>query len=494
LAKPTPAKGGALTLAERHVLWRQGILFWKLRPHQRSMYAAIIAALALWLVVHCARQIGKTFTLCLIALETALKKPGAKIRYVAPTEKSLRSYVHPNMQILLADCPPELRPTWDTQDSCYVFSNGSRIWLAGTEKEAIEKLRGPNADLILVDECGTMDNLRYVVNDVLVPQTFETDGRIVLIGTSPKTPGHDFAIMIREARAEGSYIRRTIDDNTHMTAATKERYFKAVGGRTSVTARREAFCELVVDEQFAVVPEFEAARDGIVREPPPCEWYHPLIAMDVGFEDLHAILYGYWDFEKAQLVVQDESFLRRARTDEIAKAVAEKEAALWPFMARENETGPWGTHTVDPGRKERRRVYRFTDVDPRLIADLSVLHGLQFNKVAKDDKEAQVNALRVAVRDGKLIIHPRCVTLYRHMSEAVWNKGRTEFDRTPECGHFDGVDALIYMWRMAPRQANPLPAAKFGREVLAPLWPEPTQHSEIAKAAALMFPRPRVRS
>jgi hypothetical protein len=80
------------------------------------------------------------------------------------------------------------------------------------------------------------------------------------------------------------------------------------------------------------------------------------------------------------------------------------------------------------------------------------------------------------------------------MSEAVWNKGRTEFDRTPECGHFDGVDALIYMWRMAPRQANPLPAAKYGREVIAPLWPEPTQQSEIAKAAALMFPRPRVRS
>jgi hypothetical protein len=466
--------------------WRRGRLRYKLRAHQAPLHDFITT----WRedesrkVVKSARRFGKSFGLCLYATEYAIRHPGAQIRFAAPTEKALRKIIRPNMRVILADCPERLRPRWNTQDGVFTFPNGSEWHLAGTDKDNAEKLRGTGTDLAIVDEAGFHDDLSYVVDDILTPQLLDNGGRLVMISTPATTPDHPFtARFCPEADAEGSLFVRTIRDNTHLKPEQVERYVKALGGWTSLATRRELLCEDVVDLTRAIVPEFEEHKDAIVREHERPAHFFPLVAMDVGFEDWHAIGLGYWDWDKALLVIEDEVFLRRATTDAIASAIAAKERDLWPWAAREAYQTPTGRYQWEPWRQVRWSPIRYSDTDLRLIADLGADHGLAFAPTAKDEKEAQVNELRRFVASERLRIHPRCKNTIRHFKTGVWNKQRTAFDRSAADGHYDGVDMALYMLRNAPRNDNPYPPKYATVDPVTHLIPDETEDPDPSLSA-----------
>jgi len=441
------ARGSEQTQALIRLAWLKGNLGYKLRDHQRKLYAFIQVDEAIRRVINCARRFGKTFAICLYCTEQCIKRPGCIIRYAAPTEKQVRKVVRPNMRTILKDCPDDLRPVWNNQDSAYYFPNGSEWHFAGTEKENVEKLRGQGADIVVLDEAGSMGDMEYVANDVLLPQTIDNEGRMIVISTPPITPGHPYVKMANEAELTGDYLKQTVVDNTWMSDIMKAKYMKASGGAESTAWRREYMCEFVVDALRAVIPEFDLLTEcTIVKTSVRPEFFEPLVSCDVGYADPTFVLYGYYDFMQAKLIIEDENYLPRARTDEIAKVVKATEARLWGM----------------------RPVYmRKTDVDHRLIADMSSQFGLLFTPTAKDDKEAQVNQLRMWIRDYRVVINPRCKHLIFQLKTTIWDISRKEFDRTDE-GHGDGVDALIYMLRNAPVRRNPYP--------VLPHWITPYTH------------------
>jgi hypothetical protein len=225
-----------------------------------------------------------------------------------------------------------------------------------------------------------------------------------------------------------------------------------------------------VDEETAVVPEFAKHASAIIQPAPAPTYEAPLVAMDVGFADFHAILYGYWNFREAKLVVQAEDVLQRATTDRIAQAMKAKEATLWG--ANKGKTSP----------------QRWSDVDLRLIADLWEMHKLSVTPTAKDDLEAQVNNVRLLVKDEKVIIDPACVTLIRQLRTGVWKDNRREFERTKSEGHFDALAAFVYFARNADRYTNPYPALPEGindwtHHVPARLRNQPSDEAKALGAA-----------
>jgi hypothetical protein len=432
-------------------LWEMGELRWLLYPDQRDpVYLPLRTAIdsqdgpKVWAVeVH--RQFGKSFTACLLADEAARRNPGWQIRFVTGNQKSLRKIVQPNLRTLHESCPQTLKPAWNSLDACYRYGNGSEIHLAGANDGHADDSRGQRAHLCVVDEAAFVDDLDYLVGSVLLPQTLTTGGKVILISTPPVTPAHAFITYVESAAARGTHIKRTIDECQHLTDRQKESLIEELGGRHSTKARRELWCEHIVDEEYAVIPEFtEARRASIVQPVAPPTYEQPTVAIDVGFEDLTAVLYGYWCFRDARLHIQRESILKRARTDEVAAAIQASEAALW---------------------KENHRLaepVRWSDTDLRLIADLGELHGLAVMPTAKDDKEAQVNALRMLVQQDKVRIDPSCRMLIGTLKVAVWNKARTQFDRLKDFGHADALDALIYLARNVDRYTNPYPAIAEG--------------------------------
>lgn len=471
---------GALDPAyAREQLWRLGRLRWKLFPDQRPVYDKLHAFLAdpntafETFYLDITRQWGKTFIGVLVSTEFGLIYPGAQIRYVSYTRQGLREFVHPNMSQLLLDCPEDIKPRWSRQEGKYLFPNGSALHMAGANNGHEDDSRGPRAHLIVFEEAAFVDRLEYMVSSVATPQLTTTGGRILMISTPPETPAHDVSFYKERAKAAGHYTKLTIDQNEHITPQAREKLIHEMGGRDSTKARRELWCEWIVDESSAVVPDFTEDRQSRIVQPArPITWESPEVAMDVGFEDAHAILYGYWDFEAAKLIVQAEDRLVRATTDRIAAAIKATEARLW--SERKTDTAP----------------SRWSDVDLRLIADLHEMHRLAVNPTAKDDKEAQVNALRQLIKGEKIVIDPSCEHLIRQLRLAVWNKQRTEFQRTKNEGHFDFVDALIYMLRNADRYSNPYPAAPEGvTEQTHFIHPGRRQESEAAKELRKVFGR-----
>lgn len=453
------------------------------------------------------RRYGKSHVLMLIAIEVGMGKapevwPDLRriIRFSAPTMLDLEEIYHPIVEEILDDCPDDLRPIWRATRGRghYLFpATGSQLYLFGIDAKHYKKGRGKKTHLAVVDEAGACEpacegGVSGYVRSILVPQTFGVNGRIVIPTTPPETPGHSSSLLRAACQAvRGAYVKRTLDDNAAFFGADVVReYERECGGRDTTAFRREYLCEWIVDETRAVVPEFDAHEAAIVKAPAEPAWYFPLVGMDVGFEDWHAALFGFWDFERAILCILHELFLRRATTDEIADGVKDREGELWPWLEREHAKSPNGFYLHEPWRKDRRDIFRFSDTDLRLIQDLSVLHGLKFSPTKKDDKEAQVNETRLLVKQHRIEIHPRCVNLIRHLKTAVWNRARTGFDRTDFDGHYDGVDALIYTVRNAPRTRNPFPAVPelVNRENTVVL-PQPQRHTNNGALVASIYGR-----
>jgi len=344
------------------------------------------------------------------------------------------------MAKILDDCPRELMPTFRVQDNKYIFNNGSEIHIAGCDNGNAENLRGHESDLNLIDEAGFIDDLEYVLKDILMPQTLTTGGRTIVSSTPPRTPAHYFERLCREAQANNYYSLFTVYDNTSIDAEVIDIYCNEAGGIESTTWKREYLCEFVVDEMIVVVPEWNQEYIGEIELDAWRMFYGNYVAMDIGGRHKTAVLYGYYDFKKSILQVLDESIFtgQDTTTELIALTIIEKENQLFPNMA------------------EPRRIADNNNVI--LLQDLTLMHGVSFAPTNKDTLIAMVNELRVFVGNGRLRVRETCKELIGCLATAIWNKQRTQFDISDLYGHFDALAALIYMVRNLDQYTNPIPA------------------------------------
>lgn len=443
-----------MTPAERRKIaeaWTRGQLSWKYDTNQDGMAAIFHEAKKKTriIVANCSRQIGKSVFALVLCLEFAFQHPGAQIKYAAQTAKQVRKILRPHMRLLLEDCPEELRPKLHSQDGEYRFHNGSVITIAGVDRDNVETLRGQHAHFSVVDEGGAMDDLGYVVRDILLPQTLNTNGHILIISTPAPTAGHEFKQFCDEAEANGALIERTIYDNPRLSDETIAEYMREAGGEDSTTWMREYLVQHVTDAASAVVPEATKSRLKLTTLVLSGELdfsYRPshfdsYIVMDPGWNpDFTGITWSIWDFPQARWIIEDEFIMRRLDTATLAGVLREKTNALW-----------------GAGHQPHLCV---SDLDGRLTADLGKL-GWGFIPTQKDNLDQAINQLRLSVsgQNVPLFTHPRCTGVRRQLENATWNKTRTKMNRTALDGHFDLVSTLIYGRRNLQTWRNPMPYA-----------------------------------
>jgi hypothetical protein len=256
-------KAAAKALLHRS-LWRKCDLSWKLEPHQLVAYRLIKAAAKSApnnrFVLNASRRWGKTYTMCCLAVEYALRHPNSLTLYAGATQKAVRDMIVPIFNDIVSDAPTNLRGVLKVQTNQFVFANGSRIKLTGLDGGRLQKLRGVNAHFVVIDEAGFVDYLETAVTAVLFPMTSTTGGQMVLASNAPMTPGHDFVrIFTREAQACGSYHKSTILDVQKFTKEDIDRFAASSGGYDSSTFQREYLC--VTGNTFITVRD----REGLVR-------------------------------------------------------------------------------------------------------------------------------------------------------------------------------------------------------------------------------------
>lgn len=433
-------------------LWKRGHLSFKLDENQQDLYKLFHDTnhkKQVWLL---ARRSGKSFALCVLAIEQCVKHPNSIIKFLSPTKLQVNSNLRPIMKKILDDCPDELQPEFREKDYTYYFPNGSELQLAGTESGHAEKLRGSDASICIIDEAGSCTGLENIVNSILLPSTLITKGKVLIAGTPPSEPDHDFIHLIEEAESKGALVKRTVNDNPRITKEQIEELIEELGGPNSDATRRELFCEIIRSADTAVIPEFTPELEAeIVRSWPTPAHYDSYVTMDVGGKDLTALLFAYWDFRNNKLIVQDELIMDFQQKDstilKLVEDIKSKEEKLW----------------TDPQTQEFKKPYmRISDINYILTNDIAKhsLGEIVFANITQKDKDSAINELRLMLASKKIIIDPKCETLLRHLRNVRWrtNTNKKHFARSPDNGHYDAVDALLFLIRHCVYTRNPYPA------------------------------------
>jgi hypothetical protein len=335
-----------------HAMYSSGELRWKLQSHQLEDYDAFdvwnverqtqehlnwvasIGALYdnMW-VDECGRRFGKTVKWLVCDLREGIRRPGCRGLIATAKQKNIGGIIVPLTKMLFKDAPkgyfPEYRGTRGADHEClYIPATDSIIKLVGLDLHP-DATRGQFLDFCHISEAAFTKGLYELITAVIMPQfRYRPWSWIALETSTSRTVDCDFNDHFRkDAKLRGTYRMRTIRDNHNLTEdeiATEER---RSGGKDSHVCRRELYCEEVRDPELMVIPEYDEKRH--VSEPERPEHALAIVAMDPGMRDLFALLWGYWDADRAKLVVERDWCARNASTSHVAEVIRATELDLY---------------------------------------------------------------------------------------------------------------------------------------------------------------------
>jgi hypothetical protein len=281
------------------------------------------------------------------------------------------------------------------------------------------------------------------------------------------------SVISENAEIHDTLIRKTIldavedskfDVNPRINEGIVADIIKSMpNGVDSQEFRTEFLCELIFNATDAVVPEYtQAVQDETICSWPRPVFYDRYVAMDVGFADMTFIIFAFWDYDNAVLVVEEEVILKGH--DVGARNIAEKCKVVETQLWKNRVTG----EQMDPH-------IRVSDNNLILLNDLNQDYGMYFRPTEKHNREQYINKMRDWVRERRIIINPKCVNLISHLRTATWDKSRKDFKRHTDGHHYDGCAALCYLVRNIDESRNPYPQgykyAKLGKST--DVWVNP---------------------
>ena len=436
-------------------LFRRGKLSFILYPHQRPIYDKIQSVLTSnethdnSHVLNISRQFGKSLTMFLVAVEFCLAKPFQTVVYVAPLKKQVVEIVTENTyRVIFGHASKQQLPT--LKDSELVFSNGSRIRLAGTDNHNYESLRGGSAHLVILDEAGFMSNLTTGVIPTVLPMLKTTGGKIIYASTPPETLDHDYYEVLREHDENGNISTFTINDDKSLTERQLATIISACKGADTTLFKREYLCERIAESSQQVLPELtiEVATqltltDAKYKEDPLHVYWHKYIIADWGGKDFTAIIFATYNYQTKKVIIEDQLNLTGSKisSSRIAQEIKDKTFELWP----------------DPAY--RKNLHYWCDSNNVLIQnDMNVTHGLPFVATSKGRlAEQMVQKVRDWVYDQRVLFAPAAEFTKLSCMSGWWSKGKDKFAQSKIYGHYDHLAAVIYLIRNINVDLNPLP-------------------------------------
>ena len=433
--KQQPADTAISRATAVDTLWRHGCLKYKLWEQQQHIYVTIRAMerTVQTVVVLCARQYGKSVLGCLLALEDCLRNPNVVVLIVGPTIKQARAIVRPRIKLLMQDCPVDLVRPVKSEDTWY-FSNGSELKLGGFDTNSSAE-RGKTLYKVYIEEIVDSDAdsfLDFLRSDLSPALTHSKHAQIVYLTTMPKIPDHPFVLeIIPDAVVNGAFFKYTIHDNKKINQDQYDSIVRLMGGEHTDDFRREYLCEIVRDSSIILAPEFDEALH--VRHCARLDFSSYWVCGDTGgIRDKSVFHLCDYDFKRAKVRFLDE----RAFDPETSSSVM--------------------VQAVFDMEREYHVTSRHVDAPGQLQIDLMAQHNFPCSLPRKDELEATVNQVRVALRSNEIEIDPKCKLLILTLRSGTFNKLRTDLARTSALGHMDAFMSCAYGYRHANR-SNPFP-------------------------------------
>jgi hypothetical protein len=466
----------AVLAAFRAESWREGWAHeWALDDGQRKWRAAFQSteplASSVWNI---GRQRGKTFGAVFLSLEACVTTPGAVVRYCAKTKDSAIGIVRPAWDYLVSTMPREWRPVPGRSETEWVFpTTGATFVLFGTDAQSFAKGRGPKTNLQLFDEAGFYQDL-VSVESALLPSLQTTGGRALYLSTPAESVGHPYTQRIYAAMAANRYRHDTFWSNPRVN---HEAVIEAERTRLGMTReeflactyfRREYLAEIVTDETRAAMPAWtKVLADEVVGEWERPQFFDAYQAHDPGITgDPHASLFGWHDFERNELVIEDELELRSAPTTISAwvTQLKAKETELYGVTAwngtllgaQDWDGVPEYLKSALSTDAPRQPYLRLGDNATGVCKEMTLTHGLATLPTDKTQKAFHADSCNQLLATRRIRIHKRCKRLIAQLYSTVWNKSRSEWERN-DTDHGDLVDCLIYISRNVRWHRDPRP-------------------------------------
>lgn len=446
---PTDVEQAAIEAA-----WTMGRLYVFLNPSQKKIYTAYKATQLgnAKFVVNCSRKLGKSVLGMFLAAETCITKEKALVAFIAPTVDNVQEYVRQLYDVVFKTCPDHLKPRLGK--TSITWKNGSKVLFRGVGKgqgSSYNNLRSFAFDLVILDEAAFSDNLDEIVDGALVSTLIPRNGNMLLLSTPPVTPDHAFPAYCEAAKLEGTYICLTMRES-HYPLEVQDKYIRELGGIDSHKVRREYFCEFVIDKDLQLCPEWKDEYEQEVPRDQDFKYWFMYDGMDQGWTDKSVCLFGYVRHRKnqrSQVVFMDEISMQAPEqtTDLLAERILAKEREVF-----------WDGNTP---REPKLRVA--DNNTPSMLQDFQMRHKLYFYPVeSKPHLDVMVSDLRELVKDGRVLVSPKCRQLLGCMRNGVWTKTKggnrgKEFARSKAYGHYDGFAAAMYFVRSVDLVTDPRP-------------------------------------
>jgi len=440
--------------------WRQGDLSYKLRNIQKKLKQEWVASKSIsrkW-YLECSRRLGKSTLMLTLLVEACLKKPGTRCLFVAPVEVGLEKYIAPVLAQVLQDCPQELSPKLDSSN-VLTFKNGSVIHFTGSNNKSYNSKRGNSYDLAACDEGRDIDDLEALIESVILPALFTTNGYLLLASTPADTEDSPLHSYYEQAVAGKWYSHYTIHDAAKWDPASypADRIAEwRKETREDHVWDREYLAKWSRNVNTVVVPEWDKKWIRQVAHDEYFPFFHKYVSMDFGVNDKTAVLFAYYNFNLGKLIVEEEFTLQgeEVRTDTIASMIKHQETVLSYQIFHDIKDIKY------KAMEKQERVYRriADNNNKQSIQDLNGIYDLNFVPTTKDELTAMINEVRIWVNSGRIWISPKCTELIGCLENAQWDRHHKELGRSKVFGHFDMLMALVYMIRNIDEVSNPVPA------------------------------------
>jgi len=445
--KKNKKTGGVSAERARRELWYRGNLSWKFHKGQQKIETEYKKIENKFFLLNCARRFGKTYWLTVKAIECLMNStnPLPRIKYTSATYEDLKEFIIPSFELVLADCPEDIRPIYFKSDRKYVNPrNGGEIKLIGIDRNP-DGGRGNYCDLYIIDEARNIEseNLKYLYSSVIHPMTLNRpDAKIIFASTPPDSADHSFVdYFMNKAKEEESYVELNIYDAAHLRKKDIEDAKREC--ITDEDWQREYLCQVITNPTRAIIQaaQLHSLEVSEFKRPEYFEYCDRYVCMDLGVKnDLTACGFGFWDPVKKKFFLEDERQMNGPdmTTHRLYVMVQHTERDLW-------------------GKGYPAHLRISDNNNPLLLQDLSIQYGLHFIPTSKDSLHAMVNAVREFIHAGALVIHPRCIMTLGALKYGLWNKKRTEFDRSKLYGHYDHLAMLMYLIRNIDTDSNKIP-------------------------------------